>query len=138
MLGDLKFTFGNADTYFEHKERDPKAPIGLTFFEDLTTIRPTFYVVRKGAKHPNAAKLFELWAAGGEASEIFEKYGHLENQVLARGPISQKVAETLKARNIKALSWFDSPQTLEKFRWLETKEGQDYSRAIAIAQREGK
>jgi ABC-type Fe3+ transport system substrate-binding protein len=30
LLGDLKFTYGNADSYFEQKDKDPKAPIGLT------------------------------------------------------------------------------------------------------------
>lgn len=138
LLGDLKFTYGNADSYFEQKGKDPKAPIGLTFFEDMTTIRPTSYVVRKGARHPNAAKLFALWATGAEANEILEKYGIIENSVLGTGPISRKIAETLKERNIKPVSWFDNPQTVEKFRWLSTPEGMEYARAVAKAQREGK
>ncbi|HEY7162960.1 MAG TPA: extracellular solute-binding protein [Candidatus Binatia bacterium] len=137
LLGDMKFTFGNADSYFEHKQKDAKAPIGLTFFEDLTTVRPTCYVVRKGAAHPNAAKLFMLWAAGVEANEIFEKNGIIENAVLAQGPISRKIAATLQSRHIKPLSWFDSQQTAEKLQWLSTPEGTEYSRAIAKAQREG-
>jgi iron(III) transport system substrate-binding protein len=138
LLGDLKFTFGNADSYFEQKQKDPKAPIGLTFFEDLTTIRPTSYVVRKGTAHPNAAKLFALWATGTEANEILEKFGIIENSVLGTGSISLKIAKTLQSRHIKPLSWFDSQQTAEKFLWLSTPEGMEYSRAMAKAQREGK
>jgi len=137
LLGDLKFTYGNADSYFEQKEKDPKAPIGLKFFEDLTTIRPTLYVLRKGARHPSSAKLFALWATSSEANQIFEKHAIVENSILETGPISRKMAEILKGRNIKPMSWFDTPQTVEKFQWLSTPAGMEYARAIAKAQREG-
>jgi ABC-type Fe3+ transport system substrate-binding protein len=138
LLGDIKFLYGNADYYFEHKSKDPNAPIGETFFEDLTTVRQVLYVVRKGARHPNAARLFALWATGEEASPIFDKYAYTENLVLGKGSTTEKILKTFKERNIKPVSWFDSPKTLEKFRWFETKEGKEYARAIAKAQREGK
>ncbi|MBI4526266.1 MAG: ABC transporter substrate-binding protein [Deltaproteobacteria bacterium] len=138
LLGDLKFTYGNADAYFEHKAKDPKAPLAETFFEDLTPMRQVSYVVRKGAKHPHAAKLFALWVASPEANEIFQKHAFSENLVLSQGPISRKVAQALNQRKIKPASWFDSPQTLEKFRWLASPEGREYVRAMARAQREGK
>jgi ABC-type Fe3+ transport system substrate-binding protein len=138
LLGDLKFTYGNADAYFEHKAHDPKAPIGQTFFEDFTPMRQVSYVVRSKAKHPHAARLFALWSASAEANEIFEKHAFSENLVLGRGPVSRKVDQTLKERRIKPVSWFDTPQTLEKFRWLATSEGKEYARAMTRAQREGK
>ena len=139
MLGELKFLYGNAGYYFGHKAMDPNAPIGLRFFEDLTPTDPVMYVVRKGARHPEAAKLFALWATGAEASDIFNKHSpEVENLVLGKGPNSEAMLNTLKERNIKPVSWFDSPETLEKFRWFETKEGKEYAQAIARAQREGK
>ena len=138
LLGDLKFLYGNADMYFDKKAKDPNAPIGETFFEDLTTMRQVLYVVRKGARNPNAAKLFALWATGAEANELFEKYAFTENSVLGRGPISRKIVSALEKKNIHVISWFDSAQTVEKFRWLSTNEGKEYAKAIAKAQREGK
>jgi ABC-type Fe3+ transport system substrate-binding protein len=138
LLGDLKFTYGNADSYFEHKADDPKAPIGQTFFQDFTPIRQVSYAVRAKAKHPHAARLFALWSASAEANEIFEKHAYSENLVLGRGPVSRKVDQALKERGIKPVSWFDSRETLEKFRWLATNEGKEYARAVARAQREGK
>lgn len=138
LLGDLKFLYGNADIYFEHKAKDPNAPIGETFFEDITTMRQVLYVLRKGAKNPNAARLFALWATGAEANAIFEKYAFTENLVLGRGPISRRIGATLEKKNIQIVSWFDSPQTVENFRWFATREGKEYAKAIARAQREGK
>ena len=138
LLGDIKFLFGNTDDYAREKARDPNAPIGLTFFEDFTQIRWVQYVVRKGAKNPNAAKLFALWATSAEANRIFEKNGFLENVVLGSGPVTTQFLKTIKERNIRPVNWFDSPENLEKFRWLSTDEGKAYSKAIATAQRDGK
>ena len=138
LLGDLKFFYGNADIYFDQKLRDPNAPIDETFLEDLTTMRQVLYVVRKGTKHPNAAKLFALWATSAEANEIFERNAYIENLVLGKGPISQKISKVLKDRNIKVWSWFDSPETVAKFQWFESKEGKEYANAVARAQKDGK
>ncbi|MBI4529769.1 MAG: ABC transporter substrate-binding protein [Deltaproteobacteria bacterium] len=138
LLGDLKFIYGNADIYFEQKSKDPNAPIGETFFQDLTSMRQVLYVVRKGAKHPNAAKLFALWATSAEANDIFEKHGYIENVVLGRGPVSQKIIKALKDKNIQVISWFDSAENVAKFRWFESPEGKEYARAIARAQKEGR
>ena len=138
LLGDLKFFYGNADIYFDQKLRDPSAPIEETFLEDLTTMRQVLYVVRKGAKHPNAAKLFALWATSAEANEIFERHAYIENLVLSKGPISQKIANVLKDRNIKVWSWFDNPETVAKFQWFESSEGKEYAKLVARAQKDGK
>lgn len=138
LLGDLKFFYGNADIYFDQKLRDPSAPIEETFLEDLTTMRQVLYVTRKGAKHPNAAKLFSLWATSVEANEIFERHAYIENLVLNKGPISQKISKVLKDRNIKVWSWFDNPETVAKFQWFETKEGKEYANVVARAQKDGK
>jgi ABC-type Fe3+ transport system substrate-binding protein len=137
LLGDLKFLYGNADYYYEHRRKDPKAPIGLAFFQDLTSMRETMYAVRKGARHPNAARLFALWASGAEAGAILDKYAVIENLVLGKGQTTEEIAKALKARNITPVGWFDSQQNLEKFNWYSTTEGKEYARALARAQREG-
>ena len=138
MLGDLKFTYGNTDIYIEQKANDPNAPIEVSFFEDLTPKRNVMYLVRKGARHPNAARLFALWVTGAEANALIEKYNSIENVGLARGPVSSKILKLLEKKNIKPASWFDTPKNAEKFLWLGTAEGKKYSQAIARAQREGK
>jgi ABC-type Fe3+ transport system substrate-binding protein len=138
LLGDVKFFYGNADIYFDQKNSDPNAPIDLNFFEDLTTMRQVLYVVRKGARNPNAAKLFALWATSAEANEIFEKYAFIENLVLDRGPISRKITSVLKQNKINVVSWFDNPETVAKFAWFETNEGKEYAKAVARAQKDGK
>ena len=138
MLGELKFLETNTHYYFNHKARDPNVPIEMTFFEDLTPMRQVFYVVRKRARHPNAAKLFALWATSSEANQLFERYANIDNIFLGTGPITQKTLERLKQKHVKPATWFDDAQNHDKFLWLGTKQGQEYSRAIARAQREGK
>jgi hypothetical protein len=44
----------------------------------------------------------------------------------------------LEKRNIKPVTWFDTPQTLKEFLWYETADGKKYAQAIDRAQREGK
>lgn len=138
MLGEIKFLETNTHYYLNQKSKDPNAPIEMRFFDDLTPMRQVFYVVRKGARNLNAAKLFALWATSEEANRLFEKHSIVENIALGTGPVTRKTMESLKRQNVTPSSWFDNPRSLEKFSWLQTKEGQDYARAIARAQREGK
>lgn len=138
MLGEINFLETNTHYYLNQKSKDPNAPIEMRFFDDLTPMRQVFYVVRKGARNLNAAKLFALWATSEEANRLFEKHSIIENIALGTGPMTRKTMENLKRQNVTPSSWFDNPKSLEKFSWLRTKEGQDYARAIARAQREGK
>jgi ABC-type Fe3+ transport system substrate-binding protein len=138
MLGEIKFLETNTHYYLNQKSKDTNAPIEMRFFDDLTPMRQVFYVVRKGARNLNAAKLFALWATSEEANRLFEKHSIVENVALGTGPVTRKTMESLKRQNVTPSSWFDNPKSLEKFSWLRTKEGQDYARAIARAQREGK
>jgi ABC-type Fe3+ transport system substrate-binding protein len=138
MLGDVKFLENLSYNYFKQKALDRNAPIGFIFLEDFTPLIEVMYVVRKGARHPNAAKLFALWVATKEANSIFEKFDYHENLVYGSGPISQQTVEMLKRSKIKPASWFDSPENLTKFRWLEGDEGRKFSGALARAQREGR
>lgn len=137
LLGEIKFLEANAYEFTRTKARDPNAPIEMRFAEDFTPVRQTLYVVRRGARHPNAAKLFALWATSGEANRIFENYALTDNVALGTGTLTQKTLERLKRQNIEPVSWLDSSQ-LEKFRWLTTEEGLKYRKALALAQREGK
>ena len=139
LLGELAFLSANAYYYYAEKDRDPKAPIGLSFFEDLTTLHRAMNVVLEGARHPNAAKLFTLWSMGEEASLVFQKYSYAPNVYLGKkGPLSTAIVSELEKRNIKPVTWFDTPQTLKEFLWYETAEGKKYAQAIDRAQREGK
>jgi ABC-type Fe3+ transport system substrate-binding protein len=138
LLGDVKFLEAMTHNYFEQKTKDPKAPMGFIFFQDFTPLIEVMHVVRKGARHPNAAKLFALWAAGKEPNAIFEKIAYQENLRLGTGVFSKQAAEMIRKVEVKPASWFDSPENFAKFRWLESEEGRKYSQELARAQREGK
>jgi ABC-type Fe3+ transport system substrate-binding protein len=136
LLGEFKFAQSNDYYMFKYKSRDPKTPMGLAFFTDLTPLTYAWHVVRKGAKNPNAAKLFALWSTTSEANRIFENLDHSAtgNLLLKTGPMSKLITEALDKRNIKPVSWWDSKKNQELLRWYATDEGRAYSRELSAAQ----
>jgi ABC-type Fe3+ transport system substrate-binding protein len=135
LLGEFKFLPSNGEYVFEVKGKNPKAPIGVSFFKDLTANSYVFHMVRKNAKNPNAAKLFTLWTTTPEANRFFEvDYITSPNLVLGSGPISKQLNTLMKEKNIKPVSWFDSKENLEKLLWYyRTDEGKRYVAEMAKA-----
>jgi iron(III) transport system substrate-binding protein len=135
LLGEFKFLPSNGEYIFEVKGKNPKAPIGVSFFKDLTANSYVFHMVRKNAKNPNAAKLFTLWTTTPEANRFFEvDYITSPNLVLGTGPIAKQLNTLMKEKNIKPVSWFDSKESLEKLLWYyRTDEGKRYVAEMAKA-----
>jgi iron(III) transport system substrate-binding protein len=138
LLGELSFLYANAYYYFEQKALDPNAPIGLSFFQDLTNLHRAMNVVLEGTRHPNAASLFTLWSTSEEASLLFQEHASHPNIYLGTGRISHGESSELQKRRIDPITWFDSPKNLSAFLWYETPEGKSYGQALDRAQREGK
>ena len=138
LLGELSFLYANAYYYFEQKALDPNAPIGLSFFQDLTNLHRAMNVVLEGTRHINAAQLFALWSMSEEASLLFQEYASHPNSYLGTGSLSNGELAALRKRRIDHVTWFDSPKTLSTFLWSEKVEGKSYARALDRAQREGK
>jgi iron(III) transport system substrate-binding protein len=138
LLGELSFLYANAYYYFEQKALDPNAPIGLSFFQDITNLHRAMNVVLEGTRHPHAAALFTLWSASEEASLLFQEHASHPNIYLGTGRISKGESSELQKRRIEPITWFDSPKNLSAFLWYETPEGKSYGEALDRAQREGK
>jgi ABC-type Fe3+ transport system substrate-binding protein len=138
LLGELSFLYANAYYYFEQKALDPNAPIGLSFFQDLTNLHRAMNVVLEGTRHPNAAALFTLWSTSEEASLLFQEHASHPNIYLGTGRISNGELTELQKRRLDPVTWFDSPKNLSAFLWYETAEGKSYGQALDRAQREGK
>lgn len=132
LLGEFKFMPSNAYYVYETKAKDPKAPIDIAFFKDLTARSDAFNMVRKGAKHPNAAKLFTLWSTTPEANRLFESVegNPAPNLILGKGPISRQIDQALKKKNQKVVSWFDNKETFKTLRWYDTPEGARYTKQL--------
>lgn len=135
LLGEFKFMPSNAYHVLQAKALNPKAPIALGFYKDINPLSLEFNMVRKGARHPNAAKLFTLWATSPEANRIVENpnYSGSPNLVLGTGSASRQLIKALKDRNIKPVSWFDSKENLEQLLWYETAEGKRYVKELSAA-----
>jgi iron(III) transport system substrate-binding protein len=138
LLGELSFLYANAYYYFEQKALDANAPIGLSFFQDITNLHRAMNVVLEGTRHPNAASLFTLWSTSEEASQLFQEHASHPNIYLGTGRISNGELSELQKRRIDPITWFDSPKNLSAFLWYETPAGKNYGQALDRAQREGK
>ena len=132
MLGEFAFEpFSNGYIYFLHKQKGE--PIGLDVFDDVTPLSVLFNVVRKNAVHPNAAKLYALWATGPEAVQIFEKYAGTGNVHIRESKVGSTEMELIKRKKARLVSWFDSAENLKVLKWYTTKEGHEYEDKIAVA-----
>ncbi|HEX5020660.1 MAG TPA: extracellular solute-binding protein [Candidatus Binatia bacterium] len=136
FLGEFKFAPSNDYYMFKHKGRDPKTPVGLAFFKDFTPLTYAWHVARKGAKNPNAAKLFALWATSPEANRIFENldYSATGNLLLNTGPMSRQIKDALDKRNIKLISWWDNEKNADVLEWYASEEGRTYKKELSAAQ----
>jgi ABC-type Fe3+ transport system substrate-binding protein len=136
LLGEFKFVDANAHYYYEFKSRDAKAPVGLDFFRDYTTINESMYFVREGALHPNAATLFVLWTLSADGQQVFEKATFQPHLYLPSSKIGREMAEMMKARKVKLVSYVDNEESIKKLKWMsETEEGKAWTQAIARAWR---
>jgi ABC-type Fe3+ transport system substrate-binding protein len=136
LLGEFKFVDANAHYYYQFKAKDPKAPIGLAFFRDYSTVNESMYFVREGARHPNAATLFVLWTLSKDGQQAFEKATYQPNLYLPSSVVGKEMMKTIRARKVKLVSYVDNDESLKKLRWLgETAEGKAWSKAVAQAWR---
>lgn len=132
MLGEFAFEpFSNDHYYFDHHQKGD--PAGMAVFKDLIPVTYLFHIVRKNARHPNAGKLFALWATGPEATQIFEKYSWTGNIGTKVSKVGSGVMKEMEKMGAKPISWFDSKENLAKLEWYGTKEGETYEDSIAKA-----
>ena len=127
LLGQLPMADNNEYPYWQAKAKDPQAPIGIHWFADYTQVSSIFSMVPKGARHPAAATLFALWMTTPEAEAIYQRAVPYPNLAYGQSAISQEIRATLKQVGSPALTWYDTPESLETFRWYGTREGQEYA-----------
>lgn len=136
LLGEFKFVDANAHYYHQFKARDPRAPIGLEYFRDYTTVNEAMYFIREGARHPNAAILFVLWMLSKEGQQVFERAERQPNLYLPSSEVGKEMLKTFAEKKIRLVSYVDNEESLKKLRWLgETREGKDWSKAVGQAWR---
>lgn len=132
MLGEFAFEpMSNAYYVLEHKSKGN--PAGLHLFADFTPYTYIFNLVRKNARHPNAAALYSLWATGPEAVQIFEKYTGTGNINIKESKVGAEVMQSAKKMGGKLVAWLDSDKNMEVLEWYATKEGKDYEDQLAVA-----
>lgn len=136
LLGEFKFVDANAHYYYEFKSRNARAPVGLEFFRDYTTVNESMYFVREGARHPNAATLFVLWTLSSDGQQVFEKATFQPHLYLPSSKIGREMSDMMKARKVKLVSYVDNDESIKKLKWMsETEEGKAWTQAIARAWR---
>ena len=123
LLGELSFLYANAYYYFEQKALDPNAPIGLSFFQDITNLHRAMNVVLEGTRHPNAASLFTLWSTSEEASQLFQEHASHPNIYLGTGRISNGELSELQKRRIDPSPGLTARRTYRRFFGMKPRKG---------------
>ena len=138
LLGEFKFVDANAHYYHEFKAKDPKAPIGVAFFRDYTTVNEAMYFVREGARHPNAATLFVFWHLSERGNQAFEKAAFTPSLYLPSSKIGQEIRKQIKTNNVKLASFFENEENMNKLGWLATADGKKFLERLSEAWQGGR
>ncbi len=133
ILGEFAFGIINTHYFLKIKARDPRAPVGMTYFKDYNPVSAAYYVVRKDARHPAAATLFALWMETPEARAIWQP-DTFETQFLwADGELERKIKQFLRESGGKVVYALDSQKGIEFLKWIGTAEGRKYRKAVGQA-----
>jgi len=133
LLGELALADSNEYYYWQVKEKDPSAPIGLHWFSDYTQVSSVYNMVPKGSRHPAAATLFALWMTTPEAEEIWQRAVPYPNIVFGQTKVSQDIKKAIQESKSPVVTWYDNARTLEAYKWYGTKEGQEYYNKLVKA-----
>jgi len=133
LLGEFAFQPSNMYYYWQVKDRDPQAPIGLRYFDDYIPYTKVMYVVPKRAAHPAAATLWALWITTPEAQAIWQPVSFLPNLVFGQSELDTQNRENLHKSQGRIVSWYDSEETLAQLKWYATTEGKQYRARLTAA-----
>ena len=81
-----------------------------------------------------------MWFTTPEAQALWQPQNNQANAIWGQSEIDKEARKSLEDSGSKIVTWYDSPETIEKFKWFGTKEGQAYRAALtkALTQRGGK
>jgi len=133
LLGEFAFAPANTYYFLRIKGKDPDAPIEISYFKDYNPVTGSYYVVRKGARHPAAGTLFTLWMGTPDAKAIWQRDLYATQFQWGEGELETKIRRYLQESGAKAISFFDSQQGVEFLRWIGTPEGRKYRKAVSKA-----
>ena len=132
LLGEYAFGLGGTYYVFRYRAKDPQAPLAVTYFEDYNPVQTSFYVVRKGARHPAAATLFAMWMGTPEAESIWQP-AVFYTQLWGGSDIDRKVRQLREQSGAKYVDYLSTKKGLDFLKWFRTKEGRKYKQALSRA-----
>jgi ABC-type Fe3+ transport system substrate-binding protein len=133
LLGELALADSNEYYYWQAKERDPNAPIGIHWFGDYTQVSSVYNMVPKGSRRPAAATLFALWMTTPEAEILWQRAVPYPNIVYGQTKTSQEIKKAIQESKSPVVTWYDNARTLEAYKWYGTTEGQEYYNKLVKA-----
>jgi ABC-type Fe3+ transport system substrate-binding protein len=138
VLGQIALASINSYGYWEVKDKNPSAPLGIHWWSDYTANSYVMYIIPKNSQHPAAATLWALWLTTPEAEEIWQRAVPYANISFGQSEISQREGKALKESGSPIVTWYDSPKNLDFFKWYSTDEGRAYRTQIiqGITQRQ--
>ncbi len=126
LLGEFAFQPTNSYYYWQRKAKDPTVPLGQRWFTDFTPLTKVLHLVPKNVRHPAAATLWSLWMTTPEAQAIWQPTNSQANAIFGQSAVDKEARKSLKASGSKIITWYDSPATIQRFKWFGTDEGRAY------------
>ena len=133
LLGDVAFTPGNVYNYYQSKDKDRQAPIGVRYWNDYTGVTRISFVVAQGARHPAAATLWNLWMTTPEAEAIWQPIGLYTNVSFGQSDYDKEVRAGLEKAKSPVMSFWDNAENRKVLEWLNSPAGQQYTKDIGRA-----
>lgn len=135
LLGEFAFMLGNTYYVFGAKAKDLQAPVEITYFQDYNWSNFSFYIVRKGARHPAAATLFALWMTTPEAESIWQPDIFMTQFVWGDSDLDKKERQFIKESGAKIVDFLSTKGGRDLVAWYGTEEGRKYRQAMSKAMR---
>lgn len=132
-IGEFAFGLTNTYDFLRAKAKDASIPLKLVYFQDYNPVTGSFYVVRKGARHPAAATLFALWMTSPEAKAIWQPEIFATQYPWGDTELDREVRARIKETKAKIISFFDNQKSIDFLDWIGTPEGRKYRKAVSDA-----
>ena len=123
--------FQSTEQVIAVNQKGPKIVAAL--WGDVVPRGELLYTVRKGARAPNAAKLFTMWMTGREAVTLSGGAIDLGSALYPGTEAIDQALAMAKETGAKPVSFFDNDEQYAKLNWLSTKAGTDYTRDLTNA-----
>ncbi len=133
VLGEFAFAIINTHAFLKLKSLDPQVPAKMAYFKDYNPVNASYYIVRKGARHPATATLFAMWMTTSEAKAIWQPDTFGTQFLWGEGKLERKIKQYLQESGGRIINPLETQKGVKFMKWLGSPEGRKYRKAVSGA-----